>query len=70
MSHDVPDYDALYRKFIIEMEQRKADNRKNTKQEPFTLLTESRTRPSKNTESRENSLRKSDSLSRLSEFKN
>jgi protein FAM161A len=42
LAHDVPDYEALYKKFIIELETRKAQNRKHTKIEPFNLLTEQR----------------------------
>jgi hypothetical protein len=43
-SHDVPDFDAMYKKFIIELETKKAENRKHTKIEPFNLLTEERFR--------------------------
>ena len=42
-SHDVPDYDDMYKKFTIELETRKAVNRKNTKSAPFVLRSASRT---------------------------
>lgn len=44
-SYDVPDYDELYKKFVIEFERNKAKARKNTKVEPF-ILSESRVRES------------------------
>ena len=45
-SYDVPDYDELYRKFVIEFERKKAMSRKHTKIEPFTL-SESRVKEGK-----------------------
>jgi hypothetical protein len=36
-SYEVPDYDELYRRFVIEFERKKALSRKHTKVEPFTL---------------------------------
>jgi hypothetical protein len=36
-TYEVPDYDELYRKFVIEFERKKALSRKHTKIEPFTL---------------------------------
>ncbi|CAF1013326.1 unnamed protein product [Brachionus calyciflorus] len=62
-THDVPDFDAMYRKFVIELETRKAENRKNTKAEPFLLLTESRTRAKNDEESK--NIKRSNSMSRL-----
>lgn len=62
-SHDVPDHNNLYKKFTIDMEMKKAENRKDIKSEPFVLLTETRTRPPK-----EENLapKRSNSISRLS----
>ncbi len=42
-THQVPDYDELYKKFTIEMETKKAVNRKNTRTVPFVLKSASRT---------------------------
>jgi len=42
-SHDVPDFDESYKKFTIELEQRKAFNRKSIKPKPFQLRSASRT---------------------------
>lgn len=42
--HDIPDHDAKYRKFIIELETRKACNRKNTQAKPFNLMSATRAR--------------------------
>jgi hypothetical protein len=64
-SHDVPDYDAMYKKFIIELETRKAKNRKHTKVEPFNLLTEERFRKDENADEQD-SLRQQDAPSRAS----
>lgn len=64
-SHDVPDFNTMYKKFVIEMEMKKAENRKNTKSEPFVLLTETRTRPPKEEKS---APKRSNSMSRLSLF--
>jgi len=30
LSHDVPDYDTLYKKFVVELENRKNQNRKRS----------------------------------------
>lgn len=64
-SYDVPDYDALYKKFIVELETKKAENRKITKAEPFALSTDNHQR-SRNDDSK--GLRKSNSMSRLSKL--
>lgn len=42
-NHDVPDYDEQYKNFTIQLEKRKAFNRKNTKAAPFQLRSASRT---------------------------
>lgn len=42
-SHDVPDFDEQYKNFTIQLEKRKAYNRKNTTAVPFNLRTKSRT---------------------------
>ena len=68
-THEVPDYDALYKKFIIELEMKKAQNRKHTKVEPFVLRSESRSRKNSATSKNdENVLVRSSSMSRLSKF--
>ena len=65
--HKVPDYDAQHRKFIIELEKRKAINRKQTRTKPFELVSATRGRECQ-TESFYNEPRptRSASLSRLS----
>lgn len=42
-NHDVPDYEEQFKNFTIQMEKRKAFNRKNTKTVPFHLRSASRT---------------------------
>ena len=53
VNHEVPNYDSLYRKFVIELETRKAQNRKHTKIEPFNLLTDARFQKDPNEEENE-----------------
>ncbi len=45
-THEIPDYDEQYRKFVIELENKKMQNRKAIRTEPFTLRAASRTRKS------------------------
>jgi hypothetical protein len=61
-SHDVPDHDAMYKRFVMELETHKARNRKHTKIEPFNLLTEERFRR----DDEDNASRQSDLHSRPS----
>lgn len=42
--HDVPNYDEMYRKFMVDFEMQKARKKKNTVVEPFRLRSASRTR--------------------------
>jgi hypothetical protein len=41
-SYTVPDYDALYKKFMTEFERKKSQNRKYTEPKPFALISEVR----------------------------
>lgn len=70
-THEIPDYDECYRKFIIELENRKNQNRKNIVPQPFVLRAESRTRKKTETNNQSNIKlnRSSSSMSRLSNFK-
>ena len=67
-SHEVPDYDALYKKFIVELENKKNQNRKHVKAAPFVLETASRTRncTEHNHKNEQPVMTRSNSLSRLS----
>lgn len=47
-SHEIPNYDKLYRKFMTEFEFRKAQNKKNTEIKPFVLRSASRARNRQN----------------------
>ena len=67
-SHDVPDYDSLYKKFIVELENKKNQNRKHVRAEPFVLETASRTRNCNENHNHDEKpeLFRSNSMSRLS----
>ena len=66
-THEVPDYDELYKKFVIDMEKKKAGNRKSIKVEPFVLRAASRTRnKAQNSEIEMKRMNRSSSMSRLS----
>ena len=66
-THEIPDYDELYRKFVIEMENKKNMNRKSIKAEPFVLLAASRTRAKNNLDNTsQTQMSRSSSMSRLS----
>ena len=43
-NHDVPDYDEMYRRFVVDFEKKQAEARKTIKVEPFKRLTETRAR--------------------------
>lgn len=71
--HDIPDHDAKYRKFIIELETRKAYNRKNTQAKPFNLMSGTRARDCEHesfykASTQPSFARSSSSMSRLSKF--
>jgi hypothetical protein len=70
LSHDVPDYDTLYKKFVVELENRKSQNRKHVKAEPFVLETALRTRNCNETHNHNENPRmtRSSSMSRLSKY--
>jgi hypothetical protein len=68
-SYEIPDYDALYRKFIIELETKKAHGKKNTKTEPFVLRSSMQARKCRHEHPEEaKSIVRSSSMSRLSEL--
>lgn len=68
-SHDVPDYDALYKKFIVDLEMKKAQNRKSIDSKPFSLRAAARTRKPAEDKSNNNKKtlnRSNSSMARLS----
>lgn len=67
-THEIPDYDELYKKFTIELENKKNQNRKHIKTAPFVLRAASRNRKSidQRNQSDIKLNRSSSSMSRLS----
>lgn len=67
-THEIPDYDELYKKFTIELENKKNQNRKHIKTAPFVLRAASRNRKSidQSNQSDIKLNRSSSSMSRLS----
>jgi hypothetical protein len=64
-SYEVPDYDELYKKFVIEFERKKALARKNTKVEPF-VLSEPRVKPEYEQSFDNSQMERPNSMARLS----
>jgi hypothetical protein len=69
-THEIPDYDEQYRKFTVELENKKNKNRKHIKTEPFVLRAVNRTRKGFNQSNQSNIKlnRSNSSMSRLSIF--
>lgn len=69
-SHEVPDYDTLYKKFIVELENKKNQNRKHVKAEPFVLETALRGRNCNESHNHNEKpqMSRSSSMSRLSKL--